>query len=225
MMLAVALGVCGGCAAIQTPTTQISRAPQESIVVVYRVTDARPLRAATQDSTNTTPRTCVLSLKYPHPKCKPGYARVELIVESSHEAGGAGNTPSRLASTVESFLPGVRMAEGIDEAWTIDVRKEDVHQAITDVERQGFFTAAVPAQESMAVLLVERGGTKMAREWSTIPSLDKLVRRARTQGALVSHLEAPIDVAELLPRQATPPAAVVQQASLPTIERLPPIVR
>lgn len=231
-LIGLTVTVCvAGCAALQTPTTEISRAPQESIAVVYRVESPAEKSKQSGELSGPARKTRLLSLKYPHPKCKPGYARVELVVETSSDRAETDSATSRISKSLEDLLPGVKLGTGIDEAWTLDIRKEHVHRLLDDLEQQGFFIEPATSRGSDVTLVVERADSRMARGWSRVSELDRLVRQVREKGALVSHVEPLLDARELLPESnvlpiaGEPTAVAAKDLPLQTIERLPPVVR
>lgn len=226
-----------GCSALQTPTTEISTTSPttQSVSVVYRVEAAHSSRESTEANgdASKSKRAYVLSLKYPHSKCKPGYARVELVVESAKAANANGESFSRrFSNTLESVLPGVRMGEGIDEAWTMDIRYKELEQLIGQLEQQEFFINSQPTPEGAAMLAAEIGGTTTARCWRSVPELDQMVRRVRDNGKLVAHTGQAIDVAALIARCSATNGNASMNQSFATpvsyaepIERLPPVAR
>ena len=232
----VLVAVSIGCAALQMPTTELSATSLAAppIAVIYRVagqssnpsTDsaANPLRAT---------KTRVLSLKFPHSKCKPGYGRVELVIESSRDMSDSGSSLSRrFSNTLEDLLPGVRMAEGIDAAWTMDIRHAEVTQVLREMEAQGFFVDSPSAQDERVVLVAEIDGQTTARRWRNVSELDRLILRVQENGKLIGHVGQPLDVEALLPPSPQPGAIgglgvpmVAEVSSLPAIERLPGVTQ
>jgi hypothetical protein len=236
-VFALLVGTMLGCSVLQTPTTEISTTSPttQSVSIVYRVEEAATNAATTASASNGSmaKRAYILSLKYPHSKCKPGFARAEMVVESANSLNGNGESLSRrFANTLESVMPGVRMGEGVDEAWSMDVRYKDVEELIRKLEGQGFFVSLPPAGKGNAMLAAEVAGTTTARHWCEVAELDQLIRRVRENGKLVGHTGKAIDVGALIAKSAATSGSAPKSELLATpvsyaepIERLPPIAR
>ena len=236
----VLLTISVGCAALQPPSTDISSQLPDSrpVVMVYKV-GGNPAgnRPVTQAAPNIAESNVyVLSLKYPHPRCKPGFARVELVVQSAPVHSPSHDSLSRRAArALESFTPGMRMGDGVEAAWMLEVPRKDIDQALGQLAEQSFFAAGNPAASDGAMLAVEASGQMTAKHWRRVDALDQLVARTRRKGKLVSHTGAALDLTALIetpPAQSvvpvsfimpTPGAAPISAPPEAQIERLPAV--
>jgi hypothetical protein len=233
----ILVGMTLGCSALQTPTTEISTTSPttQTVSIVYRVEKVAANAATDKSASDTSPakRAVILSLKYPHSKCKPGHARVEMVVESVRSLNSDGESLTRrFANTLESVMPGVRMGEGVLEAWAMEIRYKELEEFIRTLEGQGFFVNLPSAGKETAMLAAEVGGTTTARHWPEVAELDQLIHRVRENGRLVGHSGNAIDVAALIARSAATNGHASMNQSFATpvlyaepIERLPPVAR
>jgi len=216
LVVALTAACAIGCAAMSPETVQIetTRARFETARLSYRLDVSRlngpspgvgtANQRVSYDESAATPlpagSTGTLSIEYPHPSGRTGFARVELVVESRQgKRGGSpdGEAPgtwSRWMSTVgdvaRDHLPGVAWDEGTQEAWTMDVTRGDLEALIAELGQGGFFTPAV-AGDPAAEIEARIDGAEVRKPWHRTTELDALIRRVRTQGQLASHVRPP----------------------------------
>ena len=250
------LGLTSGCAALRTPETQITAASgaYEAVHITYQQSAGqfpRPTEAASgvQHALFTVPvpatertsgpvKVRTLSLQYPHPAGRVGFALAELIIEKSVAAdaasrqtptSGGASEPAKSASWLSRFndmlcenLPGVVFISGVEEAWALDISMAEVDSIVQALDAQGYFADAVPAgavgfPAGGPMLAARVNGLDIQRQWRSASELNQLVWRVRSEGKLVSHRRP---VARLRAAEApAPPAPLV-----PHILRLPPVV-
>ncbi len=173
-------------------------------------------------------RTQILSIEYPHPAGRRGYALAEVIVAREAASDAANRSGSWLAAmrrVARDRMPGLTYAEGIQSAWALDVPIAEVDLLIRRLDAQGYF-ADSKAPLAGADLAARIDGRSFSKPWSSVPELNTLVRNVRRQGKLVSHRE-PLELPS--PSQPIEPviaAVYTTSADSPAIdvcERLPPV--
>ncbi len=224
----------GGCAAISTPETQISasRTRFESALIRYRTdpvsAEPSPVAPATgvQLAVFTQPTsqpadarqpTRLLQIQYPSPAGRIGYARVELIIGSTITKSDD-KWPAQLRRVLRENMPGMNCAEGIAEAWALDVPASEIEQILERLEEQGYFSAGGSPTAGI-FLSAKIDGSEFQRPWQCCDELEALSRRVRREGKLVSHRQ-PLEPAPS-PTQISAAFPAAQAAVF--LERLPPI--
>jgi len=152
-----------------------------------------------------------LAVQYPHPDGHPGYALAEVVVEARKppaiNAGTKKPTWRRWADEAyqvltQNGLPGVKLADGIYEAWALDVPRSDLDGVIGQLTQTGYFhLAGNPAPGVNVSCRID--GQRMDKQWGHVPALDGLIERVRHEGQLVSYTR-PLDDEQLKPADAQP---------------------
>jgi len=228
----------GGCATISTPATQIStsRARFETASITYRTDPvAAPVAPAPAASgvqlasfVQPVPKpatakslTTLLQIQYPHPAGRAGLARVELILGTATPQPASGWS-AQLRRALRDTMPGIGNAEGIAEAWALDVPAGEIDRILAQLEEQGYFTAGADEPATGAALTAKIDGNAFQRPWHRCEALEALSQRVRREGMLVSHPQplepaaAPATLAAFSAVSGVSPAAWVP-------ERLPPV--
>jgi hypothetical protein len=209
ILLAISLG---GCASVRGPMAELSgkciAAPK--VEMVYRV-ERRPSDAHSDRTAASGGRASTLFISAPHASCKPGFARVELIEHASSdsaESSSDSTSARQLANAMEGILPGIRLGEGIDAAWSFDVRESEIRNIITQLESTGFFQEPSREFDERVVLVVRRDSAATSRRWQSMEALDRLRSRAKKEGRLVGYTGPAVSAASLLPEPAASPKMV-----------------
>jgi len=244
----IAIGLAAtltGCAALRSGETQLGAkaAAHEtfaSAAITYRL-DPQPLAQAPPAASETqlvsytpeTPRQMVpqkmqlLSLKYPHPNGRKGYALAEVVVAdpSAGEADKAGGWLDGVRRVTRDYLPGMAYGDGIESAWALDVPIAEVDGLIHGLDAQGYFgNASVPVPG--VELSARVNGLGFQKQWHAVPELNALIARVRREGRLVSHREAADLLRPLQPDPRVTGLAFTQRVAEmlpPGMERLPPV--
>jgi hypothetical protein len=252
------IALSSGCSALRTPETHIGAAagvfdavqityqqssgpvakPAEPASGVQLASYSAPLPAA--QPTGGPHKIRTLSLQYPHPDGRVGFALAEVVVEKPlAPSAPPGQMPdnSRAAESVKSTLglswfsnllrdnlPGVAFADGVEEAYALDIPIAEVDQIVRALDAQGYFAdrepvpGVIPAGGPMLATRVN--GLAVQRQWRSAPELNELVWRVRSEGTLVSHRKP---VERLRPAEAATPAPSAAPPA-PLITRLPAVV-
>lgn len=176
----------------------------QSFQLVYRI-ESPPAGAAAAASLSAAPsrpgKVQTLSIQYPHPKGKAGYARAEWISERPTGSAGAGPIAgessakgasaagwmSSMGRALRDNLPGIRFREGIDEALGLDVPLAVVERALGALESQGYFAPDPSLPPSAVQIATNINGVSQNRPWRTVQELDAIASRVRHEGQVVSH--------------------------------------
>ncbi|HVX10474.1 MAG TPA: hypothetical protein VHC22_04800 [Pirellulales bacterium] len=225
--LAAGLAVVG-CSVMQPRSLRIdsAAAPYRGVTLSYRVDGGQlsePLTVARivdgkviQERLPSSPypdRSVVrLSIRYPHPDGKLGYALAEMVVETRKPPNVQAQKKSTwqqwgdsIASTAQELLPGIKMSDDIYEAWSLDIAKSDLDRVIAGMSQSGYFVN--PSKTTMGVELAARVDDFQAnKKWSREPELDILLERLRQEGSLVSYVH-PVDTGPIAPAIAIGPYA------------------
>lgn len=215
------LGATAGCQLVQAPETmnQQSQPRFQSVQLIYRIEGTATAAGVYPGAAAAAPRggrIQTLSLQYPHPKGRAGYARAELVVErptGSYAADGASpgaavNPPANsnwigsVGRTLRDNLPGIRFRDGVDEALALDIPLGVLEKAVASLEQQGYFDAAAPSASTVAIAAAINGSAQ-CKPWRTVQELDGILSRVRHEGLVVSHTGPP---AAPLAMSGPPPA-------------------
>lgn len=202
-----------GCSPFTPRTLQIDSAAgsYQSATVTYRVDGGQlsePLTVAringqqvTQERLASSPypdqSVVRLSLRYPHPDGKAGMALAEMVVETRTPPNAQNQAQAKkafwqqwgdsLAATARDLLPGMKMSDGVFEAWALDISKNDLDRVIQGMSLSGYFVN--PSKQALGVELAVRVDNFQAvKAWTREPELDILMGRVRQEGRLVSYL-------------------------------------
>lgn len=209
----VAVAVClavalSGCSALQPQSLRIDSAAgmYRGVTLTYRVDSGQlsePLTVAriaahqvTQESvpSSSYPDRSVarLSIRFPHPDGKAGYALAELVVvsrappKSQVKKAAWQQWVDGFAATARDILPGMKLSDDVHEAWAMDVAKSDLDRVIMALEQSGYF--ANPSKAGVGVELAVRVDNFQAnKNWTREPALDILMERIRQEGRLISY--------------------------------------
>ncbi|HEX5444969.1 MAG TPA: hypothetical protein VFW87_14120 [Pirellulales bacterium] len=139
-----------------------------------------------------------LTIEYPHPEGKQGYALAEVVIET--RAPRPANQRRKpvwrqwtegFADAARELVPGLPMSDTVYEAWSMDLPRVDLDRAIGGLSQGGFFVS--PPRPAVGVELATRiDGYQSIKRWTHVPELDTLVERVRQEGQLVSYTH-PID--------------------------------
>jgi hypothetical protein len=185
-LLAV-LAAASGCASITPPSSQID--PGNAIsrlrsgVLVYRVYSTT--------ETKTPDRVQILSIKYPHPDGRAGYALAEAVVGDLSEESETVEPPwvARLATFARDTLPGMAFGEGIKEAKAFDIPVSDLEAVLDRLGEEGYFHQpnSLPSPVELAV---EVNGHRQDKPWRRVVELDRLYSDVRAKGSLVAFRQS-----------------------------------
>ena len=157
-----------------------------------------------------------LSIEYPHPRGREGYALARVVIESRSGAGAIGanllssgrewtekissaaapwnwfgESAGDQASTQPGETPAADVAH-VHETWELDIPKSELDTVMGQLDRAGFFDGN--ATSGSAVELTTRLDRSMIRKrFDPLPELDRLMQVVRGQGRLVSYDRAPQD--------------------------------
>lgn len=152
-----------------------------------------------------------LAIEYPHPGGKPGYALAEVIIAArkppATTQAAKKSTWRRLADDMHEMLtqnglPGVKMADGIYEAWSLDLPRADLDGVIGQLSQAGYFHLAGNPTPGVNVSC-KIDGQQCDKQWGHVSALDELVERVRHEGQLLSYTR-PLDDEPLKPAGAQP---------------------
>jgi hypothetical protein len=225
-LLIAAAVAAAGCTALRTSETQLrpvgSRtAHYESAAISYRLPSAAPApnlgdvqtASYTSGSSPAAPqgRAQFLSIEYPHPAGKKGFALAEVIVARDPSSAAGKRSDDWLSGfrrVARDRMPGLTYGEGIESAWALNVPIAEVDLLIQRLDAQGYFADAKhPA--AGAELSARVNGLRFSKPWPAVPELNALVGRVRREGNLVSHRE-PLE--SLTPAQPAPVTLAVAAA-------------
>lgn len=139
-----------------------------------------------------------LSIEYPHPEGKEGFALAEVVIETRAPRAGSQRRRSvwqqwsdGFADATRDLVPGLPMSDTVYEAWSMDLPRGELDRAIGGLSQGGFFVS--PPRPAVGVDLAARiDGYQSTKRWTHVPELDTLLERVRQEGQLVSYTH-PID--------------------------------
>jgi hypothetical protein len=140
-----------------------------------------------------------LSVQYPHPNGKAGFALAEVVIESDgrpeRSSSGAGkSTFQRMVGsfkdTMNDILPGMVHDSGVREAWALDVSKEELDLLVGGLANSGYFQYG-PAPTPGIEVFTRLDGKIIRKNWRQVPELDAFIERVRHEGKLVSYVRPP----------------------------------
>lgn len=211
LLLAALLAAASGCESLNPRTVQIDAASGrfQSAQLTYELDAGRlgqgalPPRVEGQQVSYQAPpgsplpdgaRTR-LSIQYPHPRGRAGYALAEVIIESAGRPAktDTGTTKSGfqkfvggLTDAMNDILPGMVLGDGVSEAWALDVPKEDLDQLIGHLANSGYFQYGPPPTPGVD-MFTRLDGRIIRKNWRQVPALDAFIARVRQEGKLVSY--------------------------------------
>lgn len=210
-LLAAALVAASGCESLNPRTVQIDAASGrfQSAQLTYQLDTARlaqPAQTARvegrQVSYQQPPRNPLpdasharLSIQYPHPRGRAGYALAEVILESERRPEKADSNAAKsglqkfvagLTDAMNDILPGMVYGNGVQEAWALDVPKEDLDQLLGHLANSGYFQYGPPPSSGVE-MFTRLDGKIIRKNWRQVPALDAFIERVRQEGKLVSY--------------------------------------
>lgn len=171
--------------------SRLGRAQQPARVEGQQVSYQQPPRQPLPDASHAR-----LSIQYPHPHGKAGYALAEVIIESnagpaksdaSGEKSGFQKFIGGLTDAMNDVLPGMVYGEGVREAWALDVPKEDLDHLLGHLANSGYFQYG-PEPTPGVEMFTRLDGRIIRKTWRNVPQLDAFIERVRQEGRLVSHV-------------------------------------
>lgn len=159
-----------------------------------------------------------LKIEYPHPDGRPGVARARLEISSTAPgasaaaatAGGTNSSWSKVANTLSPkrlWTSATSRQPKVDEAWELDIPRSHLDEAVTSLNRSGYFDTRQKGIEGVAVA-ARVDGKQLNKSWRQVPELNELMLMVRNQGRLVSYA-----------READSPASPNPPSSLAIYER------
>ena len=177
----------------------------EKVTITYR-TDTDRLNVAStaqfgvqpaslqSGSSSWLPSCCIgtVVIRYPHPGGQPGSA---LVTVALHPTGDADGTVSR---SVWTKIRGLYTAESKDdsahikpvEVWTMELPKWQLDNILAGLHRSQFFRKSVSVLNPNVFLAVHKDDIAVGKNCKSIPELDSMVLRIRSQGRRVSAPDA-----------------------------------
>ena len=212
LLMAALLAAAPGCESLNPRTVQIDAASGrfQSAQLTYELDAGRlgqgalpPRVEGQQVSYQAPPRSPLpgqartrLSIQYPHPRGRAGYALAEVIIESdgrpakteaSATKSGFQKFVGGLTEAMNDILPGVVLGDGVSEAWALDVSKEDLDQLIGHLANSGYFQYGPPPTPGVD-MFTRLDGRIIRKNWRQVPALDAFIVRVRQEGKLVSYV-------------------------------------
>lgn len=211
LSLAAALATAG-CTNLQPRTVRIDSAAgmYRNVNINYRVDTGRlsePLivsrisgRRIRQQLVPSNPDRSMarLSIQYPHPEGKEGYALAEVVIETrAPRRPGQSRKPvweqwvGGFADAARGLVPGMPTSDTVYEAWAMDLPRSELDRAVGGLSQGGFFISP-PRPVAGVDLAAKIDGYPVVKRWTHVPELDSLVERIRQDGQLISYTH-PID--------------------------------
>lgn len=159
-----------------------------------------------------------LTVEYPHPLGKPGYAlaRVEITSRTppavETEKSSVMLLARELGNGLRKVVPESNPTDVSSETWTLDIPKPQFDHAVGQLNSTGYFTIA--KHEAPGVEIQTRlDGKTLDKRWRQVPELDVLILRVRNAGQLVSYHRASGDAVRRPPELST--VASYRKANFP----------
>lgn len=137
-----------------------------------------------------------LSIQYPHPRGLAGLALAEVVIESAAPEPAAGGTSAwrrwiaAADRAARNTLPGVQWADGVEEAWALDIPRSDLDRVLARLAEAGYFHGRPGAGDEVE-LSATLDGASLNKRWGRVGELEALMERVRQEGQLVSYTRAP----------------------------------
>lgn len=176
----------------------------EKVTINYRI-DTRQYSGAVgaqRDNTqsglsssgNAVPSVARLNIQYPHPEGKAGFGLAEVIIESPKPSQAPETKPivsrwlTAFGEVARDVLPGVRLSEGVDEAWAMDLPRGEIDRILSAMSQHGYFARNSRPPQPGIDLAARVDRFQTARPWRREPELDVVLERVRQEGQLVSYI-------------------------------------
>lgn len=212
---AVLLAAVTGCESLQPRSVQIDAASgrYQSAQLTYELDTGRlsqPVQtariAAHQVSYQQQPSSPLpdrsharLSVQYPHPRGKAGFALAEVVIEADQtpvkSSSGTDKSAfqrfvSSIGDAMNDILPGMQYGEGVREAWALDISKEELDQLIGQLANSGYFAYGPDTTPGVEVF-TRLDGKIVRKNWHQVTALNDFIERVRHEGQLVSYVRPP----------------------------------
>ena len=194
--------------------------------------DQVPVSAVADHSVGT------LSIEYPHPRDREGYALARVVIESrdglpvvgSNLVAGGLEWTERLSAVAApwNWFAGSQPAQAaggsagvgtkIHEIWELDIPKSELDEVVGQLDQVGFFDSS--AQNSSAVEVTARlNHSTVRKRYDPVPALDSVMQRVRGQGQLISYDRPPplpsASVASATESKVVTPSVLALRAAMP----------
>lgn len=133
-----------------------------------------------------------LSIIYPHPAGRGGFAQTKFTLDSSPAKPKTAPNHNPFSKKPPQPIPAVATSQvEIHEAWALDIPSGESDQYFKLLSSQNFFNTERPAPVG-AQLTVNINGREVHKNWDPIVELNALVQRVRREGQLVSYVRPPV---------------------------------
>ena len=132
-----------------------------------------------------------LSVTYPHPSRRAGFAQATFTLDSSRakpQTSQSWNPFTKKSPRPQSAVATSQME--IHETWTLDILSAESDQLFKLVCSENFFNTEHPDAVG-AQLTVNINGRKVHKNWDQVAELNALVQRIRREGQLLSYVRPP----------------------------------
>jgi hypothetical protein len=131
-----------------------------------------------------------LSLIYPHPSGRMGYAQVKFTLESAHTKSTTPKSWNPFKKTPPGPPQPVSFSGAqpeVHEVWVLDIPSGESDQYFKLLSTHNFFNTERPAAGDAAQLTVKLNGGEVHKNWDQLPELNALVQRVRREGRLAVY--------------------------------------
>lgn len=128
-----------------------------------------------------------LTLEYPHPTGKAGWALARFKLDSGREPQAeTSKSWNPLARKSKSKSDGITSTQPeVHETWELEIPASEAEAVFKMLTEVGFYAA--DRTGAGAHLTVKMNGRATAKDWNQLPALNLLVQRTRGQGRLVAY--------------------------------------
>ncbi len=131
-----------------------------------------------------------LSLTYPHPAGRMGYAQAKFTLESAHLKSTPPTSWNPFRKTAPGPQPPLSFSGAqpeVHEVWVLDIPSGESDQYFKLLSSYNFFNTERPAAGDAAQLTVKLNGGEIHKNWDQLPELNALVQRVRREGRLAVY--------------------------------------
>ena len=131
-----------------------------------------------------------LSLVYPHPAGRVGYAQAKFALESARAKSTTSASWNPFQKTPPGGQPPTSFSGAqpeIHEVWVLDIPSGESDQYFKVLSTHNFFNTERPAAGDATQLTVRINGGEVHKNWDQLPELNALVQRVRREGRLASY--------------------------------------
>jgi hypothetical protein len=131
----------------------------------------------------------ILSITYPHPGGRAGYAQVKFTLESNPGKAKKSQSWNPLKSPAKDSHPTALATSQPDvhESWLFDIPSGESDQFFKLLSSQGFYQTQKPDSTGVQ-LTVKINGKEVQKNWDQIPEFNALVQRVRREGQLWAYV-------------------------------------